>query len=130
MVIDTSAVLSFLFEEASAQWVLEQIDVHRGPLLMSTVNLAETMILLRSRLVDGAERLESSLLSSGIDFISPTIEQARLAANARLRFPLNLGDCFAYALSAIENCPLLTLDEDFRRCDRPLVMPSRKKGRH
>lgn len=96
---------------------------------MSTVNLAETMILLRSRLLEGVEGLEASLLSSGIDFVSPTIEQARIAAVARLKYPLNLGDCFAYALSLIENCPLLTLDEDFRRCDRPLLMPAKKRGR-
>jgi uncharacterized protein with PIN domain len=51
-----------------------------------------------------------------------------LAAAARLKFPLNLGDCFAYALSAIENQPILTLDEDFRRCDRPLLIPPRTKN--
>lgn len=129
MVIDTSTALSFLFQESSAEWVLQQIDLHHGPLLMSTVNLAETMILLRSRLLEGADQLESSLLSSGIDFVPPTIEQARIAAAARLKYPLNLGDCFAYALSASENCTLLTLDEDFRRCDRPLLMPARRKGR-
>jgi ribonuclease VapC len=129
MVIDTSAALSFLFEESSAQWVLQQIDLRRGPLLMSTINLAETIILLRSRLLEGAELLESSLLSSGIDFVPPTVEQARIASDARLRFPLNLGDCFAYALSRVEKLPVLTLDEDFRRCDCPLLMPPRKKGR-
>jgi|GEM_PF-726368 ribonuclease VapC len=127
MVIDTSAVLS-LFEEPTAQWILEQIESHDGPLLMSTVNLAETMILLRSRLRDEADRIESQLLGAGLNFVAPTAEHARLAATARLKFPLNLGDCFAYALSAIENQPILTLDEDFRRCDRPLLIPPRTKN--
>jgi ribonuclease VapC len=123
MVIDTSAILCVLFEEESAIWVLEQMESHRERLLMSTVNLTEALIRLRSRLAQSAARLESSLLSSRVDFIAPSIEQARLAAVARLKFPLNLGDCFAYALSATENCPLLALDEDFCQCDRPVLIP-------
>ena len=38
-----------------------------------------------------------------------------LAVAARLRWPLNLGDCFAYALAIREESPILTLDEDFLR---------------
>jgi uncharacterized protein with PIN domain len=120
--------LSLLFEEPTAQWILEQIESHGGPLLMSTVNLAETMILLRSRLREDADQIESRLLGAGLNFIAPTTEHARLAAAARLKFPLNLGDCFAYALSAIENQPILTLDDDFRRCDRPVLIPPRMKS--
>lgn len=44
---------------------------------------------------------------------------ADIAARARLTFPLNLGDCFAYALARAEQCPILTLDEDFRAVDVP-----------
>ncbi|HEX3557202.1 MAG TPA: type II toxin-antitoxin system VapC family toxin [Thermoanaerobaculia bacterium] len=33
----------------------------------------------------------------------PDVEQARIVAEARFRYPLNLGDCFAYALAIIEN---------------------------
>ena len=55
----------------------------------------------------------------------PSITPARPAA-ARLRYPLNLGDCFAYALSAAENCPILTLDSDFQKCDRPILFPPGK----
>jgi ribonuclease VapC len=129
MVVDTSAILCVLFEEESAIWVLEQMESHRERLLMSTVNLTEALIRLRSRLAQSAARLESSLLSSRVEFIAPSIEQARLAAVARLKFPLNLGDCFAYALSATENCPLLALDEDFCQCDRPVLIPPRVKNK-
>lgn len=90
---------------------------------MSTVNLAETLIILSSRLSTGAAEIERRLMAGGIRFVPPTIEHARQAAQARLRFPLNLGDCFAYALSATENCPILTLDDDFRKCDRSLIIP-------
>lgn len=40
-------------------------------------------------------------------------------------FPLKLGDCFAYALAKTENCPLLTLDRDFRATDIAALLPPR-----
>lgn len=43
---------------------------------------------------------------------------------ARLRYPLNLGDCFAYALAKDEDRTLLTLDRDFRRSDLRVILPS------
>ena len=48
-----------------------------------------------------------------------------MAAAARLRYPFNLGDCFAYALAKEQNEPLLTLDRDFRRADIPVILPPR-----
>ena len=53
----------------------------------------------------------------------PDVEQAAIVAKARLRFPLNLGDCFAYALAQTEHCPILTLDSDFKRLDCRIVRP-------
>ena len=61
--------------------------------------------------------------SSEIRIVGPTRRQAEMAAAARLRFPLNLGDCFAYALAMDEDCPLLTLDKDFRSTDIRVVLP-------
>jgi uncharacterized protein with PIN domain len=91
---------------------------------MSTVNLAEALIRIRDRQPQLADQLEQQLLESGIRFVAPDVEQARLAAQARLRYPLNLGDCFAYALSIVEDCAILTLDEQFRRTDQPVVLPN------
>lgn len=58
-----------------------------------------------------------------IRFVPPTRAQAEIAASARLRFPLNLGDCFAYALAKDEGLPLLTLNRDFRNTDVELILP-------
>jgi len=90
---------------------------------MSTVNLAEALILIRDRQPAMADELQDRLLASGICFVPPDVRQARIAAEARIRFPLNLGDCFAYALATVEDCPILTLDRDFRAVDRPVVLP-------
>jgi ribonuclease VapC len=90
---------------------------------MSTANLAEAMILIRDRQPVRADELEQLLLASGIRFVAPDVEQARVAARARLKYPLNLGDCFAYALATAGDDSILTLDRDFRATDHPVVLP-------
>lgn len=123
MVIDTSALLAIFFEEPNAQWAAEQLKKHATQLKMSTVNLAETLIRIQDRQPHLAETLEDQLNKSGIQFVAPDFLQARIAAKARHRFPINLGDCFAYALAIRENCPILTIDKDFRAVDCPVIMP-------
>lgn len=121
--MDTSALLAVYFEEAHAEWVTAQLTEHAPELRMSTVNLTETLIRVRDRQPQLADEVEAALLSSVIRFVPPTVEHARIAAEARLRLPLNLGDCFAYALARAEGCPILTLDEDFQKADVPVWHP-------
>ena len=123
MVVDTSVLLALLFAESDADWAGEKLNAHAPDLRMSTVNLTETLIRLRDRQPQLADEIEEEMLTSGIRFVPPDVEQARLAARARLRYPLNLGDCFAYALAKEEGCPILTMDRDFRRVDLPVVLP-------
>lgn len=123
MVVDTSVVLAVFFDEAHAAWAARQMAEHAGALRMSTVNLAEALIRIRDRQPAEADLLEDRLMTSGIRFVPPDAAQAKTAARARLAYPLNLGDCFAYALAAAENCGILTLDGSFRSADRPVVMP-------
>jgi ribonuclease VapC len=125
VVLDTSALLAVLFDEPHADWVVERMDEHASDLTMSTVNLTETLIHLRDRLPDRWGVIEERLLESGIRFVPPDTAQARIAAEARMRFPLNLGDCFAYALAVAEDCPILALDGDFRRTGWRVVSPDR-----
>jgi ribonuclease VapC len=61
--------------------------------------------------------------SSEIQIVPPTRRQAEIAVRARLKYPLNIGDCFAYALAKEEDCPLLTLDWNFRNADINIVLP-------
>lgn len=123
MVVDSSALLAVLFEEPPAQWVSEQLQAHQDDLLMSTVNLTECLILLGDRKPALLDDLTERILRSGIRFIPPTVEHAREAAAARLRFPLNLGDCFAYALARSEGTAVLTTDRDFSRLDVEALLP-------
>jgi len=123
MVVDTSALLSLLFAEPHGAWVAKHLEAHQGELAMSIVNLAETLNRLKDRQPARYNELEALLLGSGIEFVPPDVEQARVAADARMRLPLNLGDCFAYALACTRDCAILTLDKDFRGVGRPVVMP-------
>jgi ribonuclease VapC len=94
-------------------------------LQMSTVNYVETLILVGDRFPRRVEEVREVIDSSQIVVIAPTRRQGEIAARARLRFPLNMGDCFAYALAKEQECPLLTLDRDFRNTDIDVVLPKR-----
>jgi len=124
MVVDTSVLLAIFFAEPDGKWAERQLAEHASELRMSTVNLTETLIRVRDRQPQLYLEIEAELLTSGIRFVAPDVEQARIAAEARLRYPLNLGDCFAYALATVEDCPILTRDGDFRAVDRPVLLPN------
>ncbi|MFN8424306.1 MAG: type II toxin-antitoxin system VapC family toxin [Anaerolineae bacterium] len=128
MVVDTSAILALVLGEPAAPWVAEQLALHAPALRMSTVNLTETLIRLRDLQPTLFDALEERLLGSGIRFVPPDAAQARIAASARLRFPLNLGDCFAYALAVVEGVSVLTLDADFAKADCAVVGPPSTGG--
>jgi ribonuclease VapC len=125
LVVDTSALLAIFFNERFGPWALDQIQAHADELLMSTVNYAELLILAQDRQGKSAGEIRQSVEGSSIRLIAPTAGHAELAADARLRYPLNLGDCFAYALAREQECGLLTLDRDFRRTDVAVILPPR-----
>ncbi len=91
---------------------------------MSTINLAEFLILLKSRLPGEYLPIRNEVFHSSIKFSAPTEKEAENAAAARLQYPLNLGDCFAYALAKETGDALLTLDPGFKKTDVQVVLPS------
>lgn len=127
MVLDSSAVLAIFYKEEHGAWCAKQLDEATGRLRMSTVNLAECLILVEDRQDSAAAiRIQTELEARGVAFIPPDVEQARIAAQARHRYPLNLGDCFAYALAQVTGDPLLTLDRDFKGTDISAMLPPRR----
>jgi len=123
LVVDTSVLLAIFFGESSALWATEQLSANQPRLRMSVVNYTEALIIVNDREPLRINEIRQTVQTSIIRLVSPTVRQAERAAAARLRFPLNLGDCFAYALAKDEECPLLTLDRDFRHCDIEVVIP-------
>ena len=123
MVVDTSALLAVFFNEKTGPWVLDHLQANSADLAMSTVNYAEVLILLQDRQPAAFEDIRDAIETSSIRLVPPTQRHAEIAAAARLRYPLNLGDCFAYALAKDEDRALLTLDRDFRRSDLRVILP-------
>jgi ribonuclease VapC len=123
VVVDTSALLAVFFNEKAGPWVLDHLQANSADLAMSTVNYAEVLILLQDRQPAAFEDIRDAIETSSIRLVPPTQRHAEIAAAARLRYPLNLGDCFAYALAKDEDRALLTLDRDFRRSDLRVILP-------
>jgi len=123
VVVNTSILLAVFFNERFGAWALDRLQEHADSLRMSTVNYAEALILIQDRQPHLFDEIHDSIRASSIRLVAPTAQQAESAASARLRYPLNLGDCFAYALAKQEQCPVLTLDKDFRKTDVPIIFP-------
>lgn len=114
-----------VFKESTAQWCLAQMRSEQGAIVMSTVNYAEALIKIGDIKPTEADYLREEISLLPIEWIAPTSIQAEIAANARLKFPLNLGDCFAYALAKLRDDTLLTCDRDFRNTDISVLLPPR-----
>jgi len=124
MVIDTSALIAILHNEAERQRFAEKIEADAVRLL-SAVSLLEASMVIESRHREaGARELDLLLLRAGIEVVAVDADQTRLAREAWRRHgkgrhaaALNLGDCFSYALSKATGEPLLFKGSDFARTD-------------
>lgn len=123
IVVDASAVLAILLEEPD-QFTMETAIQAATPAVMSPVNLWE--VLARAQSIaggNGATTAEALVAALGIEIPPRTSGDARAAAEAFARFGrrtpagLNLGDCFAYALSKTRSAPLLFKGDDFTKTD-------------
>jgi PIN domain nuclease of toxin-antitoxin system len=108
VVLDTSALLAFVWREQGAEVVARCI----GDSVISTVNFSEAI----SKLVDRGASLEAARMTLGIappdviDFDQTLAEQTGgLIARTR-QFGLSLGDRACLALAAREGLPALTGD--------------------
>lgn len=126
MIVDASAILAIMLKEKDG-------DTFEDALLlaptrhhvMSPVSYLEAASRLDS-LKDTSKGtlLDAILTDFGIDLVAVSPQQALIAREAYQRFgkgnhpaELNLGDCFAYALSKVRGEPLLFKGDDFRKTD-------------
>ena len=124
MIVDTSALVSILDQEAEAERLVRAIAA-ASERMLSAANLVETGIVMQVRRGDEAARdLDLLLAKLKIDIIPVSGKQANLARKAfqhygRGRHPakLNFGDCFAYALAKDSSAPLLFKGSDFSQTD-------------
>jgi ribonuclease VapC len=120
IVVDASAVLAILFQEADCER-FEIALAAAGGGLMSAVNYWEVRSRARIRLgAAGLVLADSLLASANIQIVAADQILAREAEVAFHRYRgrparLNLGDSFAYALAMREGHGLLYKGEDFPR---------------
>jgi ribonuclease VapC len=125
MIVDTSAIVAILRDEAGARdcaLAIEPSLVRR----ISAANFVEAALV-----IDGScdpiasRRFDEFFREANISIEPVTLEQARLAREAYRDFgkgsghpaKLNFGDCFAYALAKATGEPLLFKGDDFVHTD-------------
>lgn len=135
MIVDSSAIIAILFEEAEAPDCMAALRTDASRLI-SVVNYVEAGTVMAGRIKDG-DRHEAiadldAFLSDFQISIAPIEENlARAAMRARLdygkgfgtRGGLNFGDCFAYALAKRHSAPLLYVGNDFALTDVQSALP-------
>lgn len=123
MIVDTSIVVALAAEEPSARWIRRTLDEHPTEALrMSWVNIAECGMVLERAASGASSELERALAALGVEALEVDFALLRIAIAARSRFPLNFGDCFAYAHARARNERLITLDDDFLATDLENVL--------
>lgn len=122
MVVDASAILAVLLEEPDGERF--RIALESRPSLISPVNYWEVLAAAhRTAREPGANRAMNAVSSLGVEVAEIGRLDAHLAYAAFARWgkgqggPLNLGDCFAYALAQREGDGLLFKGDDFPKTD-------------
>ena len=124
MVIDSSAIIAVLLNEANAAQIAEAID-SGSQRLLSAASLLEASIVIESRKGEAAGReLDLLIYRAAIEVVAVDQDQVEIARIAWRRYGkgrhpagLNYGDCFSYALARSRGLPLLFQGEDFSRTD-------------
>jgi ribonuclease VapC len=124
MVIDSSAIIAVLLNEANAAQIAQAIE-SGSQRLLSAASLLEASIVVESRKGEaGGRELDLLLYRAAVKIVAIDQDQAEAARIAwrcfgKGRHPagLNYGDCFAYALARTRGLPLLFQGDDFSRTD-------------
>lgn len=121
IVVDTSALMAVVFDEAKADACSKALEAD-NEVLISAGTLAECLVVARRR--HGSQEVERLIVDLGIEIVNVTPVSARRVAQAYERWGkgmhpagLNFGDCFAYVLAKEHSCPLLFIGNDLSKTD-------------
>jgi ribonuclease VapC len=124
MIIDTSALIAILLNEAEAEAFAKAIALDPKR-LVSSFNLLEAAIVIEARKGEaGGIELDLLMHRAHIEIVAMSTEQVELARAAWRYYGkgnhpagLNIGDCCAYALAKYSGEPLLFKGGDFALTD-------------
>jgi ribonuclease VapC len=124
MIVDASALLAIILREHDGDQYKRAIADSDDDMLISPINYVEAAIRADRLGEQFGVGLDEIMAAGNIRIAAVSLEQTHLARDAYQRFgkgnhpaKLNLGDCFAYALSKARNEPLLFKGDDFRLTD-------------
>ena len=124
MTLDTSAIISILFEEPGYLDLVDRI-LAADRVRVGTPTLVEAGLVVASRRRSQTlEKLEALLRELDVTIVPFGEREYRAAVDAFLRFgrgrhkaSLSLGDCFAYAVAATAHDSLMFVGNDFLQTD-------------
>jgi predicted nucleic acid-binding protein len=122
-VLDSSAIVRFVSDEAGAQTVESVFQEGRrktAHIAISAVNWAEARQVLTKRNGLGSARTMLDPISRGIEISPADQTHAEAAADLRSRFNGSLADAFAASLALNRRATLVTSDSEFGALSREL----------
>jgi len=123
-VLDSYAVLAFLFQEKGHEKVLELFEKAAQAdqaLLIAAPNWAEVRYIVERKV--GAARWHEArhkLLGLPLEIVPADQPLAELAGEIKVTKKMSLADCFAAALAKQRKADLYTGDQDFKNVERDL----------
>lgn len=124
-VLDANALMRYLLNERGAEQVeklLTSAARFETELFISVVNRGEVLYGLARRAgIDEAQRMLKNI-SSYVESINVSEENATAAALLKLHYKLGFADCFAAELAMRKNATLVTADPEFARLGKRLKL--------
>ncbi|MCW2956279.1 MAG: VapC toxin family domain ribonuclease [Thermoleophilia bacterium] len=125
MIVDTSAIVAYMFGEPQTQAIAEILVDDPGPLMSAGTALELSIVVDGRRNPMLSRRMDEARREFGIGISPVTATHVDIARQAYRDFgkgsghpaQLNFGDCFAYALASERNEPLLYVGDDFSHTD-------------
>jgi predicted nucleic acid-binding protein len=123
-VLDSHAVLAFLFQERGHEKVLDLFEKAAQadrPLLIAAPNWAEVRYIVERKV--GEERWHEArhkLLGLPLEVVSTDQALAELAGEIKAAKKISLADCFAAALAKQKRADLHTGDPEFRSLEKDI----------
>jgi ribonuclease VapC len=123
--VDTSAIIAVLHREPEADALAAALYGAQRPMIGAPTLFEMHQVMGGRHGKAGIEVADDFLVDAGIETLDWTVQMARLATDAFLRFgkgqghpaQLNFGDCMAYAVAKALDAPLLFKGDDFARTD-------------
>jgi ribonuclease VapC len=129
LVVDTSAIVAILGQEAGAEWLSEQLSSAERS-IAAAPTVVELAIVLEARAPAAVGIARRALRDAGVEVVPFDDDLADRAVEAWRRFgrgrhpaALNFGDCFTYSLADRTHQPILCVGDDFAQTDVRVLRP-------